>query len=178
MIKELIGEYLHFYKRKKMILIHAIVCYYRVPKFRIVVLVRCLQNATIKLVRKHYQKKLKIKYGVDIGIDSCIGEHLWLEHYTGLVIGNGVKIGKSCTLYHGITLGQRNGKYPYIGDNVTIYPGAIVLGNINVGHDSIILAGSVVLSDVPDYAIVGGNPASLKKQQNSLSLENKKEGKF
>lgn len=165
MLKHLLHEYIEFYGRRTLTMLRAIICYFRVPQFRIIVLIRCMQSSTNMIIKKHYQKKLKLKYTVDIGLNCRIGKHFWVEHYSGIVIGNGVKIGDFCTLYQGVTIGQRNGEYPHIGNNVTIYPGAIVLGDINIGDNSIILAGSVVLGDVPQGSMVGGNPAVPKQKR-------------
>jgi len=62
-----------------------------------------------------------------------------------------------------VTVGEINGKRPTIGNNVSIYTGAIVIGDINIGDNSSIGAGSVVVKDVPDNAVVVGNPAKVVK---------------
>lgn len=165
MFKELANEYISFFGIQRFALLRGIVCYYRVPKFRVVVLIRRMQNTKSFLIKRRLQKKLKFKYTVDIGINAKIGNHFWVEHYNGIVIGDGVTIGEYCTLYQNVTLGQKNGRYPKVCDRVTIYPGAIILGNITIGQGSAILAGSVVIKNVVANSMIGGNPGKIKMSQ-------------
>lgn len=105
------------------------------------------------------------RYGVHIGLDTKIGENLTLPHPTNIVLGNGVRIGSNCFIYQGVTLGKKMGHindvndYPIIEDNVTIFPGAMIFGDIVIGEGSIIGAGSVVTTNVEPYSIYAGNPA-------------------
>ncbi len=163
MLSLLVREYRAFYPKKKFMLLRAVKCYYCVPQFRVVVLIRRMQETHSFLLKRRLQKKLKLNYMVDIGIHTVIGRHFWTEHFTGMVIGDGVRIGDNCTIYQNVTIGQRHGSYPSIGNHVTIYPNAVVLGKIHIGDGAVILAGSVVLHDVCQNGIVGGNPAVLKK---------------
>lgn len=164
-IETLKEEFNFFYDIDRFRLLHALVCYYRVPKFRTIVLIQYMQKKE-KDKRKRICKKLLLKYNIDVGINSEIGKHLRIEHYNGIVIGDGVKLGNNCTIYQGVTIGQRNGLYPMIGDNVVIYPNSIVLGKIRIENNSVILAGSIVLNDVDEFAVVAGNPAITKKYLN------------
>ena len=157
-------EFIHHFGNKNFTLLRAIICYYRVLNFRVAVLICAMQKTDDLRKKQKIKKKLKLKYCVDIGLDSKVGVHPWVEHYNGLVIGNGVVIGDYCTLYQGITIGQRHNKYPIIGDRVIVYPNAVILGGITVGNDAVVLAGSVVIDDVPESCIVGGNPAIIKKR--------------
>lgn len=72
---------------------------------------------------------------------------------------------KYVTIYHDVTIGSKqfgsNQGVPTIGDNVIIYPGAIILGGVHIGDGAIIGAGAVVFSDVPVDAIVAGNPGKI-----------------
>ncbi|SMQ85071.1 serine O-acetyltransferase [Bacillus sp. OV166] len=144
-------------------LIYAIVCYFRMPHFRVIVLIREMQKSGCKLRKEMISKKLCIKYGIEVGRNAKIGHRLNVRHLNGIVIGDGAIIGDNVTLYHNVTLGQRKGFYPRIKDGVTIYPGSIILGGVSVGKNSIILANSVVLEDVPEECIVAGNPATVVK---------------
>ena len=143
MITSVKEEYIYYFGRKKFTLLRAMLFYYRVLHFRVAVLIRAMQKAHSVSKKQSLKKKLKLKYGVDIGLDSKIGVHLWVEHYSGLVIGNGVVVGDSCKLYQGVTLGQRHNEYPVIGDRVVIYPNAVVLGGIKVGDDSRVQAAPI-----------------------------------
>ncbi len=77
----------------------------------------------------------------------------------GVVIHYKAKIGKHCTIGQGVTIGGKNGKVPVIEDNVYIGPGVRILGDVRIGHDSIIGANAVVVKDVDPYSVVAGIPA-------------------
>lgn len=161
MIDVLISEYENMFQRRKLIFLRSLLCYYRTPKYRVVVLIRCALRSKYKFMRKWYRNKLAIKYGVELGSNPNIGRNLKLEHFQGIVIGNDVVIGNDCTLYQQVTLGQKNGKYPIIGDGVVIFAGAKVIGNVNIGNDSIIGANAVVLKDVKSNKCAVGIPAKV-----------------
>lgn len=101
------------------------------------------------------------KYTVLIADTACIGDNLQIRHYPGVIIGAGVCIGDDCTLYQSVTIGQNRGLFPKLGNNVIVYTGAVIVGDIKVGDNAIIGANSVVTKDVPDNAIVGGIPAVI-----------------
>lgn len=164
MINTLVQMYKDIYQKDKFVFLRAVKCYYCVPKFRVATLIRYRCTVKSRIIRLLIEKKLKVKYCVEIGADSVIEKGFWTEHYYGIVIGNNAKVGANCTFYQNVTIGQSRGKYPRIGSNVIIYPNSIVLGDIAIGNNSIILAGSVVLSDVPENTMVGGNPATVRKQ--------------
>lgn len=88
-----------------------------------------------------------------------------LPHPYGIVVNPNCKIGKNVTLYQGVTLGgKRTGGragVPTIGEDVVIYPNAIVVGHVNIGAGATIAPGSVVVKDVPPGAVVAGNPARV-----------------
>jgi serine O-acetyltransferase len=89
-----------------------------------------------------------------------------LPHPIGVVIAPSVKLGDSCVLYQGVTLGNKsrfNKVYPVIGNNVTVYSNAIVVGNVSVGDGAVVGAGCVVVKDVPVGGVVVGNPGRLLK---------------
>lgn len=91
--------------------------------------------------------------GVDISPAAEIGPGLRISHGTGLVIGNGVRIGRDCLLLQGVTLGapstERLAEMPRIGDRVVIGAGSAVVGNVTVGDDAFVGALVVVSQDVP-----------------------------
>ena len=74
---------------------------------------------------------------------------------------NADSIGENLYVNHLVTVGEVNGKRPTIGHNVSIYTGAIVIGDIHIGNNVKIGAGAVVVKSVPDNAVVVGNPAKI-----------------
>jgi len=110
---------------------------------------------------------LKLEAGHDAAIEGAIvatilGTGLFIDHATGVVIGETAEVGEDVTIYHGVTLGgsgRDTGKrHPTIGDRVIIGAGAKVLGAIKVGDDSRIGANAVVVKEVPSSAVVVGVP--------------------
>jgi serine O-acetyltransferase len=103
--------------------------------------------------------------GVEIHPAAQIGNRLFIDHATGVVIGETAIVGDDVTLYQGVTLGgtgkEKGKRHPTIGNNVVIGAGAKVLGNIAIGDDSRIGAGSVVLQDVPMKSTVVGVPGRV-----------------
>ncbi|MDT5408071.1 MAG: serine O-acetyltransferase, partial [Mycobacterium sp.] len=87
---------------------------------------------------------------------------LFIDHATGVVIGETAEVGDDVTIYHGVTLGGTGAdtgkRHPTIGDRVIIGAGAKVLGAIKVGDDSRIGANAVVVKEVPNSAVVIGVP--------------------
>jgi serine O-acetyltransferase len=100
--------------------------------------------------------------GIEIHPAAMIGDGLFIDHGTGVVIGETAEIGKNVTLYQGVTLGgtgfATGKRHPTVQDNVTIGSGAKLLGPITIGHGAKIGANSVVITDVPPNSTVVGNP--------------------
>ncbi|HAV00917.1 MAG TPA: serine acetyltransferase, partial [Lachnospiraceae bacterium] len=115
--------------------------------------------------------------GIDIHPGARIGKHFFIDHGTGVVIGETTVIGENVKLYQGVTLGglsTRGGqslkgtkRHPTIKDNVTIYSGASILGGDTViGRDAVIGGNSFITSSVPDGARV-----SIRDQELSIRYE-------
>jgi len=100
--------------------------------------------------------------GIEIHPGAQIGEDFFIDHGSGVVIGETAEIGDSVTLYQGVTLGgtgfQRGKRHPTVGDNVTIGSVAKLLGPVSVGHGARVGANTVVVEDVPARSTVVGNP--------------------
>lgn len=110
------------------------------------------------------------KTGIEIHPGATIGKGLFIDHGTGVVIGETCIIGDNVTLYQGVTLGgngKEHGKrHPTIGNNVMISAGAKVIGSFTVGDNSKIGAGSVVVKPVPPNSTVVGVPGQVVKRNN------------
>lgn len=117
------------------------------------------------LLSKLLTRRLILKYGLHLSLKAEIGKGLKIKHMNGIVIGDGVKIGDNVTIYQQVTLGGKNigdmdkNNYPIVGNNVTIFSGAKILGNITIGENSIIGANSVVIRDVDSNSVYAGIPA-------------------
>lgn len=109
------------------------------------------------------QSRASELWQVDIHPAAKLGEGLFMDHATGVVIGETAVIGSDVTIMHGVTLGgngkARGDRHPKIGDGVLLSVGAKVLGNIQVGDGARVAAGAVVLHDVPPHVTVAGAPA-------------------
>lgn len=128
-----------------------------------------ISNVLWKLGRRDVariiQSRCSEKYGIDIHPGATIAEGLFMDHGTGIVIGETAVIGRNCTFLHGVTLGStgkdKGDRHPKIGDDVLIGCNTTVLGNIQIGHCCKIGSGSIVLKDLPPYSTAVGNPAKI-----------------
>jgi serine O-acetyltransferase len=100
--------------------------------------------------------------GIEIHPAATIGEDFFIDHGSGVVIGETAEIGDRVTLYQGVTLGgtgfARGKRHPTVEDDVTIGSGAKLLGPVTIGHGAKIGANTVVIEDVPANSTVVGNP--------------------
>jgi serine O-acetyltransferase len=100
--------------------------------------------------------------GIEIHPAARIGTDFFIDHGSGVVIGETAEIGDRVTLYQGVTLGgtgfARGKRHPTVGDDVTIGSGAKLLGPVTVGHGAKVGANTVVIEDVPPNSTVVGNP--------------------
>ena len=105
--------------------------------------------------------------GADIHPGAKIGEDFFIDHATGVVIGETTIIGDHVSLFQGVTLGgvssDKGKRHPTIEDHVVIGADATILGNITIGHSTRIGAGSVVLKNVPPNSTVVGIPGKVIK---------------
>ena len=107
--------------------------------------------------------------GIEIHPGARIGRRLFIDHGTGVVIGETAEIGDDCTLYHGVTLGgttwEKGKRHPTLKDNVVVGAGAKVLGPIVVGEGARVGSNAVVTKDVPDGATVVGVPGRVVERK-------------
>jgi serine O-acetyltransferase len=124
-----------------------------------------LQASGVPVVPQTIAMVTRAVTGIEIHPSARIGRGLFIDHGTGVVIGETAELGEDVTLYQGVTLGgtgfATGKRHPTVEDNVTIGSGAKLLGPITVGHGSKIGANSVVIADVPPHATVVGNPGHV-----------------
>ena len=108
--------------------------------------------------------------GIEIHPGATIGKNFFIDHGSGVVIGETTEIGDNCTLYQGVTLGGTGkdvGKrHPTLGNHVMVGAGAKVLGPVVIGDHTKIAAGAVVLKDIPENSTAVGIPARVVKSGN------------
>lgn len=147
----------------------------------------CVEAIAIqRLAHRLYQSEVPIiprmmtewahsRTGIDIHPGARIGTHFFIDHGTGLVVGETCRIGNRVKLYHGVTLGARSfakdesgkiakgGKrHPDVRDNVTIYPNSTILGGETViGENSTIGANVFLMHSVPPHSLVVHEPKQL-----------------
>lgn len=124
----------------------------------------------MKFVARWVSQTGKFWTGIEIHPGAKIGRGLFIDHGTGVVIGETAEIGDNCTIYQGVTLGgtgKDDGKrHPTLGNNVMVGAGAKVLGPFKVGDNSKIAANAVVLSEVEADSTCIGVPARVVKRGN------------
>lgn len=124
-----------------------------------------LWNHSFFLSARFLSQVARALTGIEIHPGAKIGRRLFIDHGLGVVIGETATVGDDVTMYQGVTLGgtgKEHGKrHPTIGDGVVIGGGAKILGNIVIGRNCRIGAGSVVLRNVPDDSTVVGVPGHI-----------------
>jgi len=124
-----------------------------------------LWNHRFFLFGRFFSQLARLLTGIEIHPGARIGRRLFIDHGMGVVIGETAIVGDDVTLYQGVTLGgtgKEHGKrHPTIEDGVVVGGGAKILGNITVGKNCRIGAGSVVLRNVPDNSTVVGVPGHI-----------------
>jgi len=113
----------------------------------------------------YLQSRSALVFGVDIHPAVPVGRGVFIDHATGVVVGETATIGNDVSILQGVTLGgtgkERGDRHPKVRDGVLLSAGVTVLGNITVGRGAKVGAGSVVLADVPPCATVVGVPARV-----------------
>jgi len=128
----------------------------------------CLRGIKLPLLPRVISQFGRFITGIEIHPGATIGKGFFMDHGTGVVIGETTVIGDNVTLFQGVTLGgtgkQTGKRHPNIGNNVVVGTGAKVLGNITIGENSYIGANAVVIKDVPANSTVVGVPGRVTKQ--------------
>ncbi|MFT7538150.1 MAG: serine O-acetyltransferase, partial [Lysobacterales bacterium] len=128
-----------------------------------------LWQMKLRFVARLFSQVARIITGIEIHPGAQIGKGLFIDHGTGVVVGETAIVGNNVTLFQGVTLGgtgkECGKRHPTIGDNVIIGAGAKVLGNITVNDNSYIGANAVILKDVPKSATVVGVPGRIARHK-------------
>ncbi len=126
-----------------------------------------------RLLVHHY----RFKYGFDISPMTIIGPGLYIGHFGGVVISPYAVLGSNVNIAQGVTIGStstgpRLGA-PTLGDRVWVGTNAVIVGKINIGNDALIGPGAYVYFDVPDRAVVLGNPGIVVANSGSIGYVNR-----
>ena len=143
------------------------------PSFKVILNYRIAHKLYLK---KHFfwarwiSQRAARKTGIEIHPGATIGKGLFIDHGSGVIIGETAELGDNVTLYQGVTLGgtgkEQGKRHPTLKDNVMVSAGAKVLGSFTIGENSKIGAGSVVLNEVPPNCTVVGVPGRIVKMGN------------
>jgi serine O-acetyltransferase len=146
-------------------------CY---PGFHAILLHRFahrLYQANIPIVPRFISQISRFLTGIEIHPGAKIGRRFFVDHGSGVVIGETTEIGDDVLVYQGVTLGgtgnEQGKRHPTVGNNVVIGSGAKVLGSIVIGNHVKIGAGSVVVHPVPDYSTVVGIPGRVVRMRSA-----------
>lgn len=118
-----------------------------------------------RFLARWFSQWIRLATGIEIHPAATMGHRLFIDHGMGVVVGETAIIGDDVTLYQGVTLGgtgkERGKRHPTLRNNVFVGNNANILGNITIGENSRVGAGSVVLNDVPPNSTVVGVPAHI-----------------
>lgn len=135
-----------------------------------------IYSCGLRFVPRLLSQISKFFTGIEIHPGAKIGNRLFIDHGTGIVIGETAEVGDDCTIYHGVTLGGRGEykvkRHPTIGNNVLIGCGATVLGDIVIESNVKIGAGAVVLENLKSNSTYVGIPAR-KVEKDEYNWKNK-----
>lgn len=123
----------------------------------------------LKFLARWISQRCVRRTNIEIHPAARIGRRFFIDHGTGVVIGETTEIGDDCILYQGVTLGgtgkDKGKRHPTLGNNVMVGAGAKVLGPIKIGDNVRIAAGAVVLDEIPDNCTAVGVPARVGAAQ-------------
>jgi len=136
--------------------LHAVI-YYRIANW--------FYRHRLFFIARFVSQTARFLTGIEIHPGAKIGRGLFIDHGSGIVIGETTEIGDNCTLYQNVTLGgtgkDKGKRHPTLGDNVLVGAGAKVLGPFRLGNNVKVAANAVVLEAIPDNCTAVGVPARV-----------------
>lgn len=129
----------------------------------------------LRFIARWISQRCVRRTNIEIHPAAQIGRRFFIDHGTGVVIGETTVIGDDCTIYQGVTLGgtgkDKGKRHPTLGNNVMVGSGAKVLGPIHIGNNVRIAAGAVVLADIPDNCTAVGVPARVVRKNGAKIVD-------
>ena len=129
----------------------------------------------LKFLARWISQRCVRRTNIEIHPAAVVGRRLFIDHGTGVVIGETTEIGDDCTIYQGVTLGgtgkDKGKRHPTLGNHVMVGAGAKVLGPIVIGDNVRIAAGAVVLDDIPDNSTAVGVPARVVRRNGAKIVD-------
>src|SRR5579884_4148533 len=133
-----------------------------------------LWQHNFKLIGRMVSALSRFLTGIEIHPGAKIGRRLFIDHGSGVVIGETCEIGDDVLIYQGVTLGgtslKKEKRHPTIEDHVMISAGASVIGPVTIGHGSRIGAGAVVVSSAPPYSTIVGIPGKVVERDRTRDV--------
>ena len=129
----------------------------------------------LKFLARWISQRCVRRTNIEIHPAAQIGRRLFIDHGTGVVIGETTVIGDDCTIYQGVTLGgtgkDKGKRHPTLGNHVMVGAGAKVLGPIRIGDNVRVAAGAVVLDNIPDNSTAVGVPARVVRRNGAKIVD-------
>lgn len=125
-----------------------------------------LLYGVVFLIHKHNQYLT----GIQVRLETQIGEGLRFQHFTGIVINQRAVIGKHCLIFQNVTIGTSESGIPKIGNNVILTSGCKVIGGVTIGDNVIIGANAVVTHNIPSNSIAVGIPAKVISRNSAAKM--------
>ena len=118
-----------------------------------------------------WHRRMQVKYGFQIPFACDIGGGLYLPHWGGIVVNSAVVIGEYATVLHGVTIGKTlrgdDRGAPELGNRVWIGPNAVLVGRVRIGDEVLVAPGAFINRDIPNQAVVVGNPGKIVSSEGS-----------
>lgn len=125
------------------------------------------KNVLIRTVARLMHRILSVRYQIQLPKETQVGPGLYLGHATGVIVNSTAKIGANCNLSPFTVIGSNQGKAATVGDCVYIGPHVSIVEDVTIGDGAVVGAGTVVIRDVPENAVVVGNPGRVIKTESN-----------